>query len=175
MRKEVARTGMFTRQEAIEKLLKSYESYFNIQKCEPAELPLIAVCEFFQHTERFVMSKSAGLGAADGEEFLYMFDLERLTLEAFEKCMAYVKEDADKRANIGPDHMYTYVTPIFICDCCDEEAKKALKRCRIHKSFRFTIYGWMDYRVALLEAAAGRIFTNRSGKIVEKMLKKILQ
>ena len=121
------------------------------------------------------MSKSAGLGAADGEEFLYLFDLEQLTPEVYEKCMAFVKEDADKRANIGPDHMYTYVTPIFICDRCDEEARKALKSCRIHKSYRFTIYGWMDYHVALLEAAEGRISTNRSGKVVEKMLKKILQ
>lgn len=164
----------YTRETAIDRLLKSYEAYYNITTYQDEQKPLKAVCEFYERSEKFVLSRKAELWSANCEEFIYLFDLDHLTKELFEKCRDFAKEDGLKRANIGPGHMYTYITPIFICDTCDDEAKKAVKRCRIYQSFQFSFHGWMDYHVAVLEISNHKIFTNRSGKCVEKVLKNVL-
>lgn len=164
----------YTRETAISTLLDSYRAYFNITLFEEEQKPLTAICEFFEHSEKYVLSRKAQLWASEAEEFIYLFDVEHLTLETYEKCRDYAREDGMKRANIGPGHMYTYITPIFICDSCDDDARKALKKCRIYKSFRFSLHGWMDFHTAVFEVKTNKISTNRSGKCVEKILKNVL-
>lgn len=164
----------YTRQSAVERLLNSYEAYYNITRFDEEEKPLTAICEFFEHSEKYVLSKRAELWSADCEEFIYLFDIERLTLEQFEKCRDYAEDDGLKRAHIGPGHMYTYITPVFICDTCDEDARKALKKCHIYKSFHFALHGWMDFHAAVLEVNNNKIYTNRSGRCVEKVMKNVL-
>lgn len=164
----------YTRQSAVSRLLDSYKAYYNITQCGEEQKPLAAVCEFFEHSEKFVLSRKAELWSAECEEFIYLFETERLTLELYEKCRDFAREDGLKRAHIGPGHMYTYITPVFVCDSCDEDARKALKKCRIYQSFHFSFHGWMDFHVAVLEVGDDRITTNRSGRCVEKIMKKVL-
>ena len=164
----------YTRETAISKLLESYRAYFNITLFKEEQKPLTAICEFFEHSEKFVLSRKAQLWESEAEEFIYLFDVEQLTLETYEKCRDYAREDGMKRAHIGPGHMYTYITPIFVCDTCDDDARKALKKCRIYQSFRFSLHGWMDFHTAVFEVKTNNISTNRSGKCVEKILKNVL-
>lgn len=165
----------YTRESALDRLLEGYSLYYNITKLKDGELPLAAVCEFFEHAEKYVISRQANLWAANCEEFVYLFTLEHLTKEEFEKCRDFAHEDGMKRAHIGPGHMYTYITPIFLCDTCEEDARRALKKCRIYKSFRFSVHGWMDFHTAVLEILSdNRITTNKSGRCVEKVLKNVL-
>ncbi len=164
----------YTRQSAVKTLLDSYEAYYNITKFEDEQKPLTAVCEFFEHSEKFVLSRKAELWSADCEEFLYLFDMERLTKDLYEQCRDYALEDGMKRAHIGPGHMYTYITPVFICEKCDEDAKKALKKCRIYKSFHFSFHGWMDFHVAVFETSTQKMYSNASGRCVEKVMKNVL-
>ncbi len=164
----------YTRASAIERLLTSYKAYYNINLKDDADMPLKAVCEFYEHSEKFVISKKAELWSADCEEFIYLFDVERLTTEIFEKCRDYAKEDGLRRANIHAGHMYTYITPVFVCDTCDDAAKKMIKKCRIYKSFKFSFHGWMDFHAAVFETSTGGIFTNPAGRSVGKVLRTVL-
>jgi hypothetical protein len=165
----------YTREMAIAKLLKSYKTYYNIKKVKDEEVPhLKAICEFYEHSEKFVLTRKAELWSANCEEFIFLFDIEHLTKELYEKYRDYAHEKGLAMANIGPGHMYTYITPVFVCDTCDAEAAKLVKKCRIYKSFQFSLHGWMDYHVAVYETLNNKIFTNRSGKCVEKVLKNVL-
>lgn len=164
----------YTRQEALAKLLKSYESYYNIILADEGPKPLLARCEFYEHSQKYVLSKKAELWSADCEEFIYLFDIPHLTKEKYEECRDYAYEDGMKRLHVGPGHMYSYITPIFFCDSCDEDARKALKKCRIYKSFHFSLHGWMDFHTALAELGSGRVEANRNGRSVAKILKKVL-
>ena len=78
------------------------------------------------------------------------------------------------RIHVGPGHMASYITAVFVCDTCDEDALKALKKCRIYKSFHFSLHGWMNFHAALVRVADCRIDANRSGHHVAKILKKVL-
>lgn len=164
----------YTRETALNRLVESYRAYFDIEMAKEKEDYLYARCDFFKYTEKYVLSRQANLWKANGEEFVYLFNVPHLTLEIFEKCRDFAHKDGLNRACIGPGHMYTYITPIFICDTCDENARKALGKCRIYKSFKFSIHGWMDFHTAVLELATGKITTNNSGKCVEKTLNNVL-
>ena len=61
-----------------------------------------------------------------------------------------------QRVKPGPGHMASYITPVFICDTCDEDARKALKKCRIYKSFHFSLHGWMDHHTAVVQVSTGQ-------------------
>lgn len=46
-------------------------------------------------------------------------------------------------AHIGSGHMYTYVSPVFICGKVDDAARKAVENCRIYKHSAFhSMAGW---------------------------------
>ncbi len=164
-----------TREAVIERLLGSYRTYYNINLFEEEQKPLTARCDFFEHSEKFVLSKKAELWSADSEEFLYLLDIPHLTTELFEKWRDFVHEDGMGRLHIGPGHMYSFITPVFICDSCDESAVRAVRKCRIYKSFHFSFHGWMDFHVALVDLSKGRVYSNYSGHSTAKILKKILK
>ena len=83
--------------------------------------------------------------------------------------------DGRGKANIGPGHMCTYVTAVFFCEDCTEEAVKMLKKCSLHKTFLFSFHGWLDLRLAIYNEADGNIITNGAGEPTGDFIKKVLQ
>ena len=94
--------------------------------------------------------------------------------DRYEKWRDYVHADGMERLHVGPGHMSSFITPVFICDTCDEDARRALKKCRISKSFHFSLHGWMDHHTALVELSTGQIDANPGGRHTAKFLKKVL-
>lgn len=164
----------YSRSEIIEILLKSYTAYYDITDYKAERAPLRALCEYYEHAEKYMVSRKVSLWSADSEEFIYLFDVPHLTLEIFEACKKAAYEDGMERLHIGPGHMYSYITPIIVCDACDADALKALKRCHIYKSFHFSLHGWMDFHAAAVIGDSDRIESNRAGRSTAKILKKVL-
>ncbi len=167
-------TNPCTRKAVIERLLKSYSAYYNINLFENDQTPIKARCDFFEHSQKYFLSKKAELWSVDDEEFLYLVDIPHLTLPEYEKWRDYIYEDGMKHLNIAPGHMYSFITPVFVCETCDEDARKALKKCRIYKSFRLSLDGWMDFHNAVVEVSTQRIDANRSGHQTAKVLRQVL-
>ena len=166
-----------TREEMLERLMRSYEPYFDVERYEDGEkddMPLSAHCRFYVHSSKYVLIKKAQLWAADCNEYVYVFSVPELTEEVFARCRDYAYEEGMKLVNPKPDHMYSYITAVFLCDTCTPEARKALQKCRIYKSFHFSLYGWMDFHTALLVRGENRSYTNRSGRGNAKLMKSIL-
>ena len=165
----------YTRESAIERLLKNYEPFYDIHMMINGDRsPITARCDFFEHSGQYVISKKAELWSAENEEFLYLVNIQHLTLETFEELKSEIHADGMKRIHVGPGHMASYITAVFVCDTCDEAARKALKKCRIYKSFHFSLHGWMDHHTALVELSTGQIDGNLGGRHTAKILKKVL-
>ena len=164
----------YTRETAIARLLDSYQAYYNISLCDDSQKPLRAVCEFFEKSEKFVLSRKAELWSANCEEFIYLYDVEHLTKDIFEKCRDFAHEDGLKRANIGPGHMYTYITPIFVCDSCDKDAIREVKKCHIYKSFKFGLHGWLDVHMSAVILPEKKVIHNASGHTTATVIRKVL-
>lgn len=182
------------RDEAVERLLSGYRRYYTITRfdgvreeearglAEAVHLQkpffsggseLSAVCEYYEQGEKYFLFHSAHLWSTAQEEFIFLFKVPRLTLAVFRELSEYAYEAGMDMAHIGPGHMYTYISPLFICDSIDEEARKALEKCHRYKSFRFSFHGWMEFHAGALELTGGHFYFNRAGRCMEKGLRKV--
>ncbi len=103
------------------------------------------------------------------------FSVPKLTDEMYRLCEHVAYEAGMKLVDPVPDHMYTYITCVIVADETEPSAVRALKKCRIYKSFRFSLRGWMEFHTAVLDRSRGRAYTNRSGRAYAKLFNKILQ
>ncbi|MER2139133.1 MAG: hypothetical protein ABS965_03295 [Succiniclasticum sp.] len=187
------------RKEVIERLLSGYRRYYNVTRfdggfnpppeefkgiCEAGKLvppvlsdehSLVAVCEYYEKAEQYFLFKSNELWATHQEEFIFLFSVKNLTKEIFETCRDYAYKEGMKLAHIGPGHMYSYISPVFVCEMAEPEAVKALEKCKIYKSFKFSFHGWMDFHVACFEASRRKLHFNHSGLCMKKNLEKVLR
>ena len=186
------------RKEAIERLLSGYRRYYNVTRfdggfnpppeeykgiCEAGKLTppvlsegnsLVAVCEYYEKAEQYFLFKRNELWTTHQEEFIFLFSIKNLTKEIFETCRDYAYEEGMKLAHIGPGHMYSYISPVVVCETADPEAVKALEKCKIYKSFKFSFHGWMDFHAACFEASKQKLHFNHSGLCMKKNLEKVL-
>lgn len=157
-----------------QKLINSFKASYNIHSI--SEVPFLRNrCDYFEHAENFIVSRKVNLWSADSEEFIYVFVIPNLTEESFKSSISFVESDWQQHAHIGPGHMYTYITPLFICENAEQDAVKLLKKFRKYKSYRFSFWGWSEFHTALVDCSNGKIFTNRSGRCIRKSLGRIIQ
>ena len=132
-----------SREEITSRLLDSYQRYYNITIYDDAKLPLRALCEYYEAAEKYVVSRKVNLWTAKGEEFIFLYEMPVLTRELFEKHLAEAREAGMKLAHIGSGHMYTYITPVFVCDSCEPDA---LTRPFFFPFMAGWMYGWLSAR-----------------------------
>ncbi len=185
---------MGARQEAVERLLSGYRRYYTITRFDggieaaakglqeakdlyapilPGGASLSAVCEYYEKAERYFLFHSNELWSTHQEEFLFVFSVPHLTKEIFEACRDYAYEAGMDVAHIGSGHMYTYISPVFIAESADEEAIRALEKCKYYESFRFSFHGWMEYHAGLITLGNMDFYFNQAGKCMEKGLRRV--
>ena len=81
------------------------------------------------------------------------------TMDFYATAEKYV---LSKKAKLWQANSFEY-TALFVCDSCDEDARKALKKCRLYKSFKMSYWGWMDFHTGLVVLPEEKISTNASG------------
>lgn len=163
-----------TRQEAIDRLCDVYAGSFDVTRHEESRAPLMATMDFYVHNSKYVLSKKAKLWEANSFEYVYLFSVPHLTKEIYEQCEKLAYEEGMARIQPSPSHMYTYISAIFLCDSCDEDARRALKRCRLYKSFWMSYWGWMDFHTALAVLPEEKVSTNPSGHSAAQVLNRAL-
>ena len=163
-----------TLDQAARQLLDCYAGYFDIFPAETEESPLVARMVFHASTAKYVLSKKAVLWQAGSHEYVYLFQVPHLTLETYRACEELAYRQGMAQIQPGPEHMYSYITALFLCDTCDDEARKALKKCRRYQSFKLSYWGWMDFHTALAELSLHRVTGNFSGHSAAQTLETTL-
>ncbi|MDD6211900.1 MAG: hypothetical protein PUB22_01935 [Clostridiales bacterium] len=162
------------RGELLEQILAGYEGYFDITRMPEEEKPLAATCFFHVHNSKYVLVKKARLWEADCNEYVYLFSMPELDEETYRFCEKLAYDRGMQLIEPKPGHMYSYITAVFLCDRCTPGARKLLQKCHLYKSFRFSFYGWMDFHTAVIDCSDMSIHTNRSGKDLKKVFRKLL-
>lgn len=162
------------RQQLLEQLMNSYGTHYNLRTFEASQLPLAAECVYHEHSTSYLVVKKAEMWAADRHEYVYLFTLPHLTRERFDWCLAKTLELGQPQVKPGKNHMCSNLVCIILCDTAEDEAWKALKTCRIRKSFRFSFHGWMEVQTAAAELGKETAAGNAAGRNVAKFLKNVL-
>jgi len=156
--------------ELLEKVLKSYESYFDVTRDSEYEgLSVAAEAAFHSRSEKYVLVKKAQLWAAEAHEYAFFVMAEHLDEKTLNTYRDVILKEGLSRVKPVKDHMYTYVTMIIIADETDDGIEKAVKKIRHHKDYMLSFHGWSDFRVAVYDTKAESVITNRAGSDLEKM------
>lgn len=183
---ESAAADLSPRERYVHRLLTAFRRYYNL--VDPSDLPvpdnplsealsraLIRRCDFEVRNAQYVLTKNHELWSADSREHCYIFSLEDLTVEAYKALEDYVYTEGMKLIHPKKGHMCTTLTLMIVCETCQPEARKLLKKCHLHKDFRFTLDGWMDFHTALAVLGERRAETNFSGHENKKLLKGLME
>ena len=158
----------------MKKVLPAFERYYTVKKV--SDPPFCAEAEFRSHNEQYFLVRSARIADIDSNEFVYFAtlpeldsqNLENLTKLAWEKGLSLVKP--------YNGHRNSDVTLIIITNKIEEAAKKAIKKTKLYKSYKFSFWGWSNFKLTVVEmgeqAENHGIYFNRFGKDYRKLLEK---
>ena len=154
-------------------LLHSFERYYNVKAGEPgteAARPFAAEAEFHSHSEQYFLTRAAHIADIDSHEYVFFAEEDNLTSDRLAELESAAWEEGLSRVQPGPGHRNSDVSLIIIADNIEETAFKQVSRIKHSKSYRFSLYGWSNFRVLAYEISSGRISCNRLGKSLKKLV-----
>lgn len=160
--------------EILEKLLKAYETYYDIN-CETPEDPFAAEASFHSHDEQFFLVKSARIGEAESNEFVFFAVEDDLDEGKLKKLDAAAWEKGLSRVKPHSNHRNTDITLVITGNHVTEEALALAPKLKHYKSYQWGFKGWSHYRLVVLERSSGRLSCNRQGKDLKKLLGNIFK
>ena len=168
---------MKTREDLLKKLLSSYRRYYNItlfdspENTRPREL--VARCDLDMTESNYVLLKKNVLWSAESHEYCYIISCDHLTLDDYRRYESFVYNDGMEHIHPAKGHKCSVITLLILADSADRDAIRALRRCHLHKNFKFSLWGWMDVRTVLSITSDHRNFSNLSGHENKKFLNKL--
>ena len=163
-----------TRDTLLPRLLRSYAAYYDVEPMEAQE-PLVATAFFHVHGTKYVLSKKAELWATDNNEYVYFFSVPHLTEEVVDQCIQLAYDRGMEHIHPDKNHMSSYIVALFLCDTYTEEAMKKVKRCRMRKSFQFSLKGWMEVHTAMIGVGMEPVVAgNPDGRKTVEFLKSLV-
>lgn len=168
-----------TTEEYFGKLLPYYRGMYDMeQPYRLCGMDCLAHGHFYSHNEKFVLSREAKLW--ESNQFEHVFFIEKDTLreedlrEMDERIRAHVEPELVRNGNKYPDpnHMYTYVTFVFLCGSpIEKEVIKSIKKYHFSRNYLFSIRGFCEAKVVAAVPGSGELYTNRSGRSLTKLFK----
>lgn len=162
------------RQEFLDIVLKSYAPYYDIETLENTEGPLVAKASYHEHGTGYLLVKKAELYTADKHEYVWFFSVPRLTGELYQSFLDQVVAEGLPMVDPKPGHMSTALSAVVICDEAGEDALAAAKKCRIRKSFQFSLRGWMEVQTVIAEMGRSEVTGNTFARDTAEFLKNLL-
>lgn len=151
------------RQYIATRLQEAYTAYFDITPIE-GEDTLLARCDFHSRNAQYVMIRKAELWASENHEYLYLHSLPTADIAGVNQIMEATLADGTPRIIPHGQHMYTHLSAVILCDGIDSATIAYIKTLKKHRSFRLSLHGWMEFKIAVVDLSTGEVFTNRAGK-----------
>ena len=160
--------------EALDKLLPSYEAYYNIKREDVIE-PFTAEAEFYTHDESYFLIKEAKMNESESREFVYFYAADQLDVETLKKLDEIAWNTGMSRVVLSKIHYSTDVALVIMADTIDKDAAKLITKLKHHKSYCFNFKGFSRYRLIALETSTGNITYNHLGSELKKLVRNILK
>lgn len=169
-------------EETIKKIINAYSAYYNLNFHDNFNQENNTLTSdglfmdgiFHMHSENYVISKKAQLYQLDTNEYLYFYHYDNLTKDILEKSLNEAYDLGFPNIKPNKDHRSSFITAVFLCESCDDDAVKMLKKYRKRQSFQFSLHGWMECHAILVDLRSGSIINNGDGHHDGKFMKNIL-
>ena len=160
----------------LKRLFNSYEGWYDVLPGDMGSgLPLEALCIYRSRSEKYVLSKKAKLWAVEANEYLYLFSMPGLEKNKAEECISFSIEDALPRVVPHKEHMYSFITAVFVADEIEQDALKFIHWRKFFKSYKLGLYGSSPLKTAALDIGSEKIVTNNMGRDLRKQIRNIIK
>ncbi|WP_178842564.1 hypothetical protein [uncultured Treponema sp.] len=158
----------------LDKVLSAFRHYYTVKTGDDVPAPFVAEAEFISHTEEFFLVKSAKLAEFDCREYVFFVQENQFLSESLLEALAETAWNIGLK-KIKPcwGHRNSDVALVVLAQNVDGAALKAVKKLRWHKSYRLGFFGWSNFKLVVKEISSGRVFCNRFGSDLKKILSKI--
>jgi hypothetical protein len=153
----------------LQKLLHSFERYYNVRE-EGVSAPFCAEAEFHSHSEQYFLVKAAHVADIDSSEYVFFSETDELNETLFTQLSTRAWEEGLSRIHPYSGHRNSDVTLIILTPKITDAAVAQIKKAKKSKSYKFSFWGWSNFRTLACEVSSGRIVTNRLGKDLKKLV-----
>ena len=162
-----------TAQEMLEKLLRAYAVYYDVERKHPAP-PFAAEAAFRSHTEQYFLVRRARLAEAESNEYVYFALEETLTAPLLRALDGAAWNAGTARIVPHKDHRNSDVTLLVLASDIEPDAAAMIPKLKHYQSYLFGFQGWSHYRLAAVDASAVKLFCTRQAKTLRSFLKRTL-
>ena len=157
--------------DAIKQILPAFEQYYTVKK-EDITPPFCNEAEFRSHNEQYFLVRSAHIADIDSNEFVYFAGVPELNEQALRELTSKAWELGLARVKPHEGHRNSDITLIILADKITEEAQTAIKKTKLYKSYKFSFWGWSNFKLAAAELTNHGTYSNRLGKDYRKLVEK---
>lgn len=166
----------------LEQLIAYYKSTFDLESPWTFhDVEYSAYGYFYSHNEKFVLTKEAQMWETNSYEHIFFCEKEGLAPADIEAADHMIRTLAEPELVRGGDkyppknHMYTYLTYVFLCSSpVDPAAADAVRRYHFTRNYLFTVRGWCEARMIAVDLAENRAWGNQKAKPVLKLYRRLL-
>lgn len=168
--------------ELLDKLIGIYTGSFDMQQpytVESDTYDAYGLCDITN--AKYVLVKKAELWRAICHEHVFFRCFDEITVENIlhftHQTKSYIEPELVRQGKtvMEKDHMYTYVTGVFLCqNGISEEVVKQIKKTRFYKNYRMSVRGYCELRLLVVDLKNQRLVGNRAARDLIKDYKKFL-
>lgn len=126
-------------------------------------LALWAVCK--RVDEKFFFTRKINLYTVKTDAYVLLHHARQpLTAALLETYREAVRQYLKKSFKAPPNHMSSLMTLVVTTDSLTDETRAAAEKLTYHKDFMFTLRGWADLALVIVELATGEICCNAMAK-----------
>lgn len=171
-----------TKEELFARALDSFAASYDIERDKRiAGRTVSAYAQLRALNSRYILDKKHVIWTANAFEHAVFVLAETLDAEMVEDWFSFLTRQAEAElihpnAPVPPEgHMVSYLTVIFLADSVSEDAKRAVKRCKFTKNYRFSLRGWAAGRAVAVSCGEGYATGNAEAKEMTKHLEKLMK
>ena len=153
----------------MKKLLQAFERYYNVH-VDGVSSPFCAQAEFHSHSEQYFLIKAAHISDIDSNEYVFFAQENMLDKHSFTNLSDKAWETGLSYIHPGSTHRNSDITLIILASKITDETFCQIKKAKKSKSYKFSFWGWSNFRALAYETSTGRIVTNRLGKDLKRLV-----
>ena len=154
--------------------MAAYSVYYDVERAG-ATPPFDAEARFSTRESRYFLTRRLPLSEEASHERVYFALRARLEREELDALHALAWERGLAEARPGPDHKCTDVTLFVVAGTVAAELKGRVRAYTHSKLYRFGLWGFSNYRLAVVETSTGTAFLNRHGRVLAKLVENLWQ
>ncbi len=157
----------------IDNLNNRYKIYYNVSNDVNILNETINIFAKFKDIKgRTFLTANDVIDTFEVNEICFVKHFERIDVASLIGFTEFLKKAAAKYVEPKKGHMCTHITGVIITlDDINDNLKSIINKFKYSKSYFFSLHGWCEIRLLVINPAKEEIVTNKPGKKVIKFYK----